>query len=319
MKSFQKLYEELEEITGEDGSTQVARFKTDIVETNGAVLSKHPWPFLETTKTATTVASTAYVAVPQSLGRISNVTTTVGTTQYNPKPVESQRFWDYLQSLRVATSSNITQFVYRQGNKLYLWPTPQSAFTVTMRGRKTQVALSLNDYSTGTIVSIANGATTVTGSGTSWASGSVGNHIRIAYTAGDYRWYEISSITSTTVLELAVPYEGTSIAAGSATYSIGEFSFIPEDFQNLLIYRPLALYYTKLENEAMANKYWQLYDGGKEAGLAAPERVEGGLMGEMFNRYGGSFEGAYLDEEQPRDPSTADLLIKNFGYTGEGW
>jgi hypothetical protein len=69
----------------------------------------------------------------------------------------------------------------------------------------------------------------------------------------------------------------------------------------------------------MANKYWQLYDGGKEAGLAAPERVEGGLMGEMFNRYGGSFEGAYLDEEQPRDPSTADLLIKNFGYTGEGW
>lgn len=302
--------------TGESSAAHLAQFKSDINTTDKIVLSQYPWQFLETTKSQSTVASQIFYKIPNSVQRVASVTTVVGSITYRPKKIESVQFWEYLQSLRIAVSSNITQFYFRQGNQIGLWPTPQSVFTMTIRGRKATPDLSLADYTTGNIVSVANAGVAVVGSGTSWAAGSVGNFIRVGYTAGDFRWYEIDSIGSTTGLTLVDPYEGTSIAAGSASYTIGEFSAIPGEYHDILLSRPLAKYYSMMENQAMAKQYWLEYDGGVEAGFTD---VLGGTMQRMFERYSENFEGVYLDEEQPVDPSTADLLVKNFGYSGEGW
>lgn len=319
MKSFQTLYNELSTTTGEDATAQVTKFKNDIRATDSLVLSIYRWPFLYDSRDQTTVATQNNYKIPNSIQRVTSVTTTVGSVKYRPKPVESIKMWEYLQSLRIATSSNITQFYYRQGGEILLWPTPQSAFTVSIAGRKKSRDLSLDDYTTGTITSIANAATTVTGSGTSWATNAVGNFIRIDYTTGDYFWYEIDSITDTTHLELVTPYEGTSIAAATESYNIGEFSLIPGEFHDLLLARPLALYYQSVEDIQMSDRYWRRYDGGKEAGLISDSQPIGGLLGQMIERYSENFEGVYMEEEQPKEPSTADLLIKNFGYSGEGW
>lgn len=326
MKSFQSLYTDLEELTGENSAIKIARFKKDIAETNNIVLSMQPWQFLDYTKNVPAVANQQNYAIPNSmLKTLTSVTVYYSGTngvpvRYRPKPVENPKFWEYLQSLRVIVSSNITQFYFRQGNQVYLWPTPQSAdLTITFRGRKRPVDLSLDDYSAGTIVSVANNATLVTGSGTAWGAGAVGNKIRINYTSGDFQWYEIDSIASATTLNLFAPYEGTAIAAGSATYTIGEFSDIPGEFHDILIYRPLALYYARMENLTMAKQNWIQYDGGKEAGYISRVSRAGGLVGTLMDNYSENFSGAFLEEEQPTEPSTQDLIIKNFDFKGESW
>ncbi len=316
MKSFQTIYTEIQNVTGDSSTALLTRIKSWVNDTNQSILFRQ-WPFLETTKTLTTVASQQGYYIPNTLAKVASVFITIGSVIYRPKPVENLKAWEYLNALRIAVSSNITQFYYRRGEQILLWPIPQSAGnTITITGREKVQDLSLDDYTTGTIVTATNGDETITGSGTSWATGSIGNHMRIAYTAGDYSWYKISSVTDTTHLELIKPYAGTGIVAGSATYTIGEFSQIPGEYQNLLIYRPLAIYYASLENLEMANMYWRMYDGGFEAGLSSNI---GGLLNKMIQERGENFEGVYMDEMQPVDPSTQDLIIKNFGYSGESW
>jgi len=317
MKSFETLYTELQTITGDTSTARLAQFKSWINDTDTVVLSATRWPFMETTKTQLTKASTEGYKIPITLDKIASVTVTVGTKVYRPKPVESFKYYEYLKSLQSIVYSDIPQFFYRNGDEIKIWPIPQTAGnTITIRGRKSRYDMSLDDYDTGTIVTATNADETITGSGTSWAKGTIGNHIKIAYATGDNRWYEIESITDTTHLELVKPYDGTSIVAGSSTYTIGEFSNIPEDFTNLLIYRPLALYYQMLENTVMAASYWRLFDGGNEAGLS-PDI--GGMLKSMMEDYAGHFEGVYMDRLEEVDISVRDLSIKNFDYKGEGW
>lgn len=75
-------------------------------------------------------------------------------------------------------------------------------------------------YSTGTITSIANGATAVVGSGTTWVASMVGQSIKI-YGNGDGVWYKIATVTDATHLVLASNYKGTTIAAATEPYIIG--------------------------------------------------------------------------------------------------
>jgi hypothetical protein len=318
MKSFQTLYTELQTMTGDTSSARLAQFKSWINDTDSAVLTATRWAFLEDTKTQLTVASQEGYEIPVTLDKIASVTITVGTKVYRPKPVESYKFYEYLKSLQSIVYSDIPQYFYRIGNQIKIFPIPQTAGnTITIRGRKSRYDLSLDDYTTGTIVTATNADETIVGSGSSWTVGTIGNHLRISRTTGDFRWYEIDSITDTTNLELVQPYNGTSIVAGSATYTIGEMSLIPSDFHNLLLYRPLALYYQMLENIGMATSYWRLYDGGLEAGLSTST---GGMLKSMMDDFSGNFEGVYMDERQTRDLSMQDLSINNSHFTGEsGW
>lgn len=315
-KSFQEIYTELQDITSDDSASRLTIFKRHINDTQSQVYSYAPWPFLETTDMVDTVASQQSYQIPAFIRKLTEVKVTVSSTVYRPKPVEDTRYWEYLNSLQIS-DSDVAQFYYREGRKVYLWPTPASAgSTITFRGRKTTKALSLDDYTTGSIAAATNGDETITGGSTSWATGSVGNWIRVDYTNGDFRWYEISSITSTTELELVKPYEGTTFTGQSETYTIGEFSEIPGEYHNLLFYRPLALYYMGLEDLTMANQYWVLYDGGKEAGLS---NRTGGLLGNMMDEELEKVEGMELEPHEVDEPSLQDLAIDNTSYTGESW
>jgi len=125
--------------------------------------------------------------------------------------------------------------------------------TITVEYHKYPVDMTADDYTTGTITSITNGATTVTGSGTTWTDAMAGRFIRIT---SDGAWYEISSRTSDTVIELVKPYEGTTLAAATEAYIIGEVSDIPEGFQDTLWYRPVGIYHMMKEDVNMASFYF---------------------------------------------------------------
>jgi len=74
-----------------------------------------------------------------------------------------------------------------------------------------------SNYTTGTI-SVTNGSSTVTGSGTSWATSTnaeAGEYIKLP----DGKWYKISSISSNTSLVVEVSYQGSTSSGQSYTIS----------------------------------------------------------------------------------------------------
>lgn len=148
---------------------------------------------------------------------------------------------------------------------------------------------------TAVTIGTEDGGSIITGAGTSWTTGMAGRYIKITDTSaangGDGFWYEIDSVLSTTVLTLTKQYSGSAIAAGSAIYTMGQMSVIPEAYDIAPVYRSAALYWTDKSNNAKAEKYWRLYDGGNEAGL---NREYGGIIGQMLANEGETEEGAYI-------------------------
>lgn len=257
--------------------------------------------FLEATKNMSTVANQEGYQTPNGFRKLIDLYITLDSsvpsrpTIYMPEMVFDPTKWKLIKAYRLGTS-DVPYFTYVENQKFYIQPIPStSGNTITLRGRLQTRDLSIADYTTGTIVSIANGATTLTGSGTVWTADMVGRYIQITETTaangGDGFWYQIGSYTSATSLELLKPYEGTSITAGSATYTLGQCSPIPEAYDIAIVYRTTAVYWQNQNDLVKAKTYWLMYDGGNEAGFSAEY---GGLIGQMLANEGETEEGAYV-------------------------
>lgn len=276
------------------------------------------WPWLQIERTVDTVANQTYVYIPNDMRKVTGVRVVVGddssATIYLPRLIYDTQKWELILAYRLG-SNEYPYFCYQADDKLFFSPFPSTdGVHVTLIGRRKIVDVNIGDYTTGTISAIANGATTVTASGTLWTSGMAGQWLRITQTAaangGDNEWYEVASITNSTSLELRKPYQGTSVVAGSAAYTMGQITYEPENYQMAPIYRALALFYQV--NSPMqpdqAVRYWKLYDGGQEAGLSA---LVGGLIGQMLEEAAGTFEGGYIP---PGDRDVTDLQIAPYYF-----
>lgn len=230
------------------------------------------WPFLENSATGTTVANQQFYNLAYDYGTMINVTMTNGTTVYDPVEVSSRSAWDFINS-NTQVTSNIPQYYFIFGNgpaTIGFYPTPSaSAQTFNYYYKRIQKDLTLADYTSGTITSIANAASAVTGSSTSWTSKMIGRYISItdsnSANTGDGYWYPISAVGSGTTLTLGTPYGGPTISAGSAAYTIGQMSYLPDGYQNLPLYYALWQYWlskTDGESQTKAADYKTMfYDG----------------------------------------------------------
>jgi len=254
--------------------------------------------FLEDTVDINTVADKQCYQTPNKFRKIIDMYVTIGadanSTIYMPGMVFDPTKWKRILAAKLGTSDQ-PFFTYVESQKFCIQPIPASSTNViTIRGRKRVIDLTMSDYTAGTIESIANDGTTVTGSGTTWTADMVGRYIRIdktqAANGGDGYWYEIAGYTSATVITLLKPYEGTAIAVGSAVYTIGEMSPIPEAYDIAPVYRAAALYWENQTDER-AKKYWLMYDGGNEAGYS---KEYGGIISQMLANEGETEEGSYL-------------------------
>jgi len=226
------------------------------------------------------------------------------STIYSPEMVFDPTKWKLIKQYRLGTQ-DVPYFTYVENQKYYIQPIPASSGNkITLRGRLQTRDLTIDDYTTGTIVSIANGGTALVGSGTTWTADMIGRYIQITNTTaangGDGFWYEIGGYTSATALTLLKPYEGTTIAAGAATYTIGQCPVVPPAYQMSIIYRSVALYWENKEEINKAKVYWLKYDGGNEAGYSD---TYGGLIGQMLANEGETEEGSYV----PPFASTSNL------------
>lgn len=265
--------------------------------------------FLEATEDMVTVASQEGYQIPNKFRKLIDLYIYSGSgsstdTIYSPEMVFDPTKWKLIKQYRLG-EQDVPYFVYVENQKYYIQPVPATADRkITLRGRLNVRDLSIADYTTGTIVSIAKGGTAVVGSGTTWTADMVGRYIKINQTTaaggGDGFWYEIGSYTSATSIGLLKPYGGTTIAGGSATYTIGQVPVIPEAYQPAINYRSAALYWQNQNDLTRAKTYWMQYDGGNEAGYS---NNYGGLIGQMLANEGETEEGAYI----PPFASTSNL------------
>jgi hypothetical protein len=256
--------------------------------------------FLEATKDMVTVANQEGYQIPNGFRKLIDMYIYSGVgissdTIYAPEMIFDPTKWKLIKQYRLGTA-DVPYFTYVENQKYLIQPIPAtSGNLITLRGRLRVKDQTIADYTTGTIVSIANGATAVIGSGTTWTADMIGRYIQITETTaangGDGFWYEIGTFTDATHIGLLKPYEGTSIAAGAAVYTIGQVSVIPEAYQMAIIYRAVALYWQNHEETSKAKLYWLQYDGGNEAGF---NKEYGGLIGQMLDNEGETEEGAWI-------------------------
>lgn len=206
-----------------------------------------------------TVAGQGNYNLPYNIKTLINVYVTVGTIRYQLTEAPTRQFFDSLNF--VPYTSDIPQYYFIYNKQINIFPLPASngnAITLNYKCRLTD--LSQADYSAGT-VTLTNGSSVVTGSGTVFTPAMVGRWIRATAPSGDENWYEIGSYTSGTVLGLVNQYQGTT--ASSLSYVIGEMPILPEDYHDLPVYRALAIYFTsRVPDPTSAAMFDTLYKEG---------------------------------------------------------
>jgi len=266
--------------------------------------------FLEDTKDMYTVANQEGYQVPNGFRKLIDLMvysgdgTSSSDTIYSPEMVFDPTKWKLILQYKLGTQ-DVPYFTYVENQKFYIQPIPATTGNlIRLRGRLQTNDLTIPDYTTGTIVSVANGGTAVVGSGTTWTEDMVGRYIQITQTTaangGDGFWYEIGGWTDATHISLLKPYEGTDIVAGSAAYTIGQVSPIPSAYDVGIAYRATALYWDNQGDLERAKTWWLRYDGGMEAGYS---KEYGGLMLQMLSNEGETEEGSYV----PPFASTTNL------------
>ena len=268
MNSYTTLRDLYGSLTNNTSTDNLALGDILINDNTRLICESRPWYFLEKTKTASTVASQQGYNLPFDYRKMIDVTVTIGTFKYTPKECPSREYWDYLNS-STSVESDTPMYYFIFNGQLNFYPTPSSstsnAITYSyIRGFKN---MSIADYTTGTVDAVSG--TTVTGSGTTWASPMAGRYLRItptnvAATSGDGIWYEISTVGSTTSITLTNSYNGTTLtSAAGAAYTIGDMSILPEAYQVLPVYRACEFYFsTKTEDLNRAQYFKRLYDEG---------------------------------------------------------
>lgn len=212
-----------------------------------------------------TVSGTQFYNLPPQVKKLVNVTVTIANVLWQPKECPSKEYWDYLNT--ISFNQDYPSWFFVWNGQVGIFPTPSSSSnTLTMNYKTRIIDLSQADYVTGT-VAITTNTTTVTGSGgATFTNSMAGQWIKVAFSAtnsanGDNQWYQIASVTSSTVLVLKNVYSGSTVTGGS--FIIGEAPLLPEDYQDLPLYRMGIIYYTtRFPDKVRAVMYQKLYDDG---------------------------------------------------------
>jgi len=226
--------------------------------------------FNEASTTILTVANQQFYDLPADYSKLKTGTITIGTLKWTPTEILSRADWDKLNVFPYYGDIPNNYFIYN--NQIGFWPIPATAGnTITFNYKRRVTDLTISDYTTSTVSATLN-STAIVGSGTAFvatflpSAGSVLDlnlWIKITPPKGDGKWYQISSLTDATNLVLVNKYTGGTTTG--ASYIIGQAPLLLEDFQDLLVYRPLMIYFsTIVDNPTKKAEFEGLYNSGIE-------------------------------------------------------
>lgn len=197
--------------------------------------------FIEESVTIATIAGTSVYSTPVNFIRLKKAYITIAGTRYLMDPVQDEDEWQvYKQS--AVSSSDILQKIFVSRDSFEVYPTPaSSSLSMTIIYEYGGRDLGFEDYTDGTITTLANGSKAVTGTNTTFTAAMVGRYLKIT---SDGNWYKIAAFGSATTLTLDKAYEGSSISAGTEVYTIGQIPRLPSDTHQILAYYAVWQYYT---------------------------------------------------------------------------
>ncbi len=226
--------------------------------------------FNERSYTTTTGSGTQFYNLPPQVKELINLTVSVGSVLWQPKECPSRQYWDALNVIQFNQDFPSYFFVYN--GQVGIFPTPSSAgntITMNYKTRITDLSMAdVTDVSSSHTMAITTNTTTLTANGATFLNWMAGQWIRIPYSgtnanSGDNQWYQIDTITNSTTAVLKNKYTGATVTAGA--FTIGEVPILPEDYQDLPLYRMGLIYYTtRFPDPTRAQLYQKLWDDGEK-------------------------------------------------------
>lgn len=213
-----------------------------------------------------TVGVQAY-PIPANVSKIKNDTITVGQLVFTPAPVQSIQEWTMLNALPY--TSDIPNYFYIYNNKVNFFPIPSTSGNIISFNYKARIAdMTYADFTTGTVAATV-GSNTITGTGTTWnLVGTFPLNVDLSYAnlmlsitppKGDGLWYPIQRFTADGSLTLNLPVVNAPVGTG-ASYTIGQFPLLQEDFHDMLVFGALKIYFSSIvKDDSQFKKYDALY------------------------------------------------------------
>lgn len=225
--------------------------------------------FNERAYTFTTIAGQQFYNLPPRVKKLINMTVEIGGVKWQPQECPSRQYWD---SLNVITfTQDYPSFFFVYNGQVGIYPTPATTGnTVTLNYKTRIVDLSMADVTSvtaSTTISAVQGSATLTTVGSTFKRWMDEQWIRIPFsstdaTCGDNQWYQIEAIASPTTVILKNPYSGENVTGGA--FTIGEVPILPEDYQDLPLWRMAIIYYTtRFPDPVRADQYQKLWDIGE--------------------------------------------------------
>jgi len=225
--------------------------------------------FTEETRTFTTrtdaISGTSYQSykLPENYSKFNSLYVTVGTTQYLATLIQDESIWRDINADTTGSTSDFLQFCFIRRDRVELYPIPSSANTATLTYDSRTKPLSVEDYVTGTVTTLANDSTALTASGSTFTSAMVGRYLRVD---SDGEWYKIAAFGTTTTLTLDTKYQGISIAAGTEAFTIGQFPITPDEMHELPVWYALWKWSLFKKDTQLAREWERAWkEGIKEA------------------------------------------------------
>ena len=284
MISYEQLYTRCQSQTGDSDATSLANFKlwiNDGIKKSYEVLNAERF---YTSATDATVDGTTSYSLPYDCDKVHSIIVTVADRDYVATEFPgSENQWLALKGgATTATESDYPQYYFVKKDTYEFYPASSvDDYVITMRYKINQRDLSADDHTTESIKTLANTGTTVTGNtGTLFTASMAGRYLKID---DDRVWYRISAYTSATILTIAREYGGTAIAAGTASYTIGEMSLLPNSFQEMPTDYALYRYYLKKKDTVQSNLYKREFETNLlKLETLSNDTTSGVLVGEVI-------------------------------------
>lgn len=216
-----------------------------------------------------TIAQTQFYNLPAQVKKIINLTVTIGSVVWQPKECPSRQYWDSLNVITFYQDFPSYFFIYN--GQIGIYPIPASSSNIVTMNYKTRIVdlamADVDQLTAPSTVSIISNTTIVTASAPTFKQWMAGQWIRVPFSNtdsadGDNQWYQIDTITTSTILVLKNPYSGSNVTAGQ--FTIGQASILPEDYQDLPLYRMGMIYYTtRFPDATKAKLYQNLWEEGE--------------------------------------------------------
>lgn len=261
MMTFTQLTARAQDIVGTTDATVTTYLKQDINQGLRLLKNSVRRYYTRVEKTADLVASQQYYTLPEDCVRITEVKVTNGMV-YPLVQVSSEFRWNQLNVVPTVTI-NIPNFYFVRGrNELGIWPTPSATITsgLTVSYEARVPDMSMTDLTVGTLT-VTNGSTTITHSGTSFSQQMIGAYVTVNDDT-DGLWYRVAGFTSTSVLTLENYYQG--IGGAGRTFLLGVTPDIPEDYHLALVYFAAYNFFLRRKDMFMANMYQGLFNDLRE-------------------------------------------------------